>query len=121
MLTESEKQWLERREEMPGYFCLWCPLWDNEADCDGRSPHPFCPIFQRRERLLDAAEFSERVAAKLANIHFGTEDCQYCSNHINVNEYCGECKTASSDKRCLACRLKYARLKVEEEMDSNGQ
>ena len=66
----------------------------------------------------ESAEFEGRVAAKLANIHFGTEDCPYCSNHINVNEYCGECKTASTDKRCLACRMKYARLKVEEEMDN---
>lgn len=68
--------------------------------------------------LQEAAKFEARVAAKLANIHFGTEDCAYCSNHIPVNEYCGECKTASSDKRCLACRLKYARLAVEEEMDA---
>lgn len=72
---------------------------------------------KERRELLEAAAFESRVAAKLANIHFGTEDCPYCGNHISVNEYCGECKTASTDKRCLACRLKYAHLKVEEEMD----
>lgn len=106
MLTQSELAWLERREEMPGYYCLWCPLWDDEADCDGRSPHPFCPIFQRRERLWDALEFSERVAVKLAsweqNLIIPCMETAVCERH---------------PQDCPSCRLKYARLQVEEEMD----
>ena len=104
MLTDSEKLWLERREfihQCEGDY-IWAGYWEEGIEL---------------EVMQEAALFEARVAAKLANIHFGTENCAYCSNHINVNEYCGECKTASTDKRCLACRLKYARLKVEEEID----
>ena len=112
MLTESEKAWLERREEMPGYYCLWCPLWDDEADCDGRSPHPFCPIFQRRERLWDAAEFEARVAAKLADIKFHHE----LGNPDSCRLKYGKC--ANPSRSCVDCRLNAARIAVEEEMDN---
>jgi hypothetical protein len=122
MLTDSEKAWLKKKERILregkvwGAWCYACPNFGRDwAECYA---HQYCPIFNSHEALQEAALFEARVAAKLANIHFGTEDCPYCSNHINVNEYCSECKTASTDKRCLACRLKYARLKVEEEMDA---
>jgi hypothetical protein len=138
MLTESEREWLEQR----GCRTRKMPLYVNEyleslpyliEDLEvllhrikrkGWQRY-YADLFKEAERRAEAlakytkaAEFEARVAAKLANIHFGTEDCPYCSNHINVNEYCGDCKTASTDKRCLACRLKYARLKAEEEMDA---
>jgi len=73
---------------------------------------------KERRELWEAAEFEGRVAAKLANIHFGTEDCEYCSSHIRVHEYCGECHTADNSKHCQDCRLKAALLQVEEEMDN---
>lgn len=114
MLTESEREWVRENKTRNG--CIYarrCRYTCFEP--------PYCPVIPTKNDLMEAAEFESRVAAKLTNIHFGTEDCAYCGNHINMNEYCGECKTASSDKRCLACRLKYARLKVEEEMDGNGQ
>ena len=118
MLTESEKRWLRGRELSPRPYCASCI---NAKICAKTRKQCWCPTdgIDRYDAhiLQDALNFCERVAAKLANIHFGTEDCPYCGNHINVNEYCGECKTASTDKRCLACRIKYARLKVEEEMD----
>ena len=112
MLTQSEKRWLKKRKEWS--VCSYCSNIPQTMCLYGERPH-FCALLDVDYK--DAAEFSERVAAKLANIHFGTEDCPYCGNHINVNGYCGECKTASTDKQCLACRIKYARLKVEEEMD----
>ena len=112
MLTQSEREWLEDRRRVA--YCRYCNV-------SRLCANPFASgySYPLTGNMKDAAEFSERVAAKLANIHFGTEDCEYCSNHINVNEYCGECKTASTNKRCLACRIKYARLKVEEEMDGS--
>ena len=110
MLTDSEREWLKDRRNKA--YCRYCSVI---YLCSNPNASGFkCPLIPDYK---DAAEFSERVAATLANIHFGTEDCPYCSNHINVNEYCGECKTASTDKRCLACRIKYARQQVEEEMD----
>ena len=114
MLTESEREWLNNRDNHAEHFCRWCDTWET---CLGEFGAIFCPSWTQKVQLREAAEFEGRVSAKLANIHFGTEDCAYCSNHINVNEYCGECKTASTDKRCLACRIKYARQQVEEEMD----
>lgn len=126
MLTNSEKLWLKTRDSYEHFSCRYCPglpYYGPFTPAHGRPCARWC--FKQKERKAcwlasyyeDAAIFEARVAAKLANIHFGTEDCAYCSNHINVNEYCGECKTASTDRKCLACRLKYARLKVEEEMD----
>ena len=117
MLTESEKRWLIKRAKKWANFCDVC-IVGNE-NCKLTHFRKKCPTNIQTKDLLDALEFESRVAAMLANIHFGTEDCQYCSNHINVNEYCGECKTASTDKRCLDCRMKSARLKVEEEMDAD--
>ena len=112
MLTKKELQWLDNRGK---FSCWYCPDIPQAMCTMGERP-AHCAITDTDWK--ESAEFEGRVAAKLANIHFGTEDCPYCSNHINVNEYCGECKTASTDKRCLACRMKYARLKVEEEMDN---
>lgn len=96
MLTENELEWLEQRDEVPSLYCRWCGFFWDEAECDGRSLHPFCPLINRKERILDALEFSEKVVAILAASHY---------------------KKSS----CAEARLKAARLSVEEEMDADGK
>ena len=97
MLTESEKQWiawkcrLRRDKDLAGAFCQNCPhLGRHATGCYGE---PYCPLFPDWQ---DALEFSERVAARLAEIDF----------------------QPVADTR-PSVRLKYARLAVEEEMDAD--
>ena len=88
MLTDSEKAWLKRRQFFNGFYssgCLTCSL--NETLCDKTDCllHP---------DLEDALEFSERVAAKLADTFF----FELAPNDV---------------------RMMLARLEVEEEMDAD--
>lgn len=70
------------------------PLWE-----EGKSD-----LIDRIHELEDAAEFSERVALKIASTHGGFSFC---------DEYCGRYNIYD----CRWCRLKWARLAVEEEME----
>lgn len=118
MLTYNEQSWLawkkriSRAKNVSAAWCHKCP--QHGRDAAGCYGEPYCPLFPDWQ---DALEFEGRVVAKLANIHFGTEYCEYCSSHIRVHEYCGECHTADDSKHCQDCRLKAALLQVEEEMD----
>lgn len=92
MLTESEKQWLHNRKLSLNPYCGWCMRY---ALCC--NPHyQMCPT--QNTDLQDAAEFSERVAAKLA---------EYAAQKIGIR--------VSRPERLL----KAARLQVEEEMDAD--
>ena len=99
MLTNSEKAWLKRRQFFNGFYssgCLTCSL--NRTFCEKTD----CPL---HPDLEDALEFSERVAAELASWETLPVPCM---NDIVCNR---------SSLECASCRIKWARLTVEEEMD----
>lgn len=106
-LSEKEKDWLERRaaNEMAfdAFFCPHCEQFNVERDpylghCDDDSR---CPLTTQDFR--DAAEFEARVAVLLTD-----RDAPYMPPcHIVCNHR----------RKCRACRLMYARLAVEAEMD----
>ena len=112
MLTDNEKVWLECREKSYGYYCMWCDLW-----CDERGANPFCYTTIRKEKFADAAEFSERVAAKLANtasrLALGIGHDKECTELCDAANICKK----DEEMSCEWCFLKAARLEVEEEMD----
>ena len=100
MLTDSEREWLEERSWCRFLFqCGECPKYDPmrilhdkvEVPCKHFS---LCAAYTNSYDLADAAEFSERVAAKLADSFF-------------YEQYPAE------------IRLMLARLEVEEEMDND--
>lgn len=76
MLTESEKLWLHNRQAWRAiqrhgrrsewYSCVYCDYSGNKELC-GSSP---CRLEFSVASLIDALEFSERVAAKLADTFF---------------------------------------------------
>ena len=87
MLTTSEWEWLERREvihQCEGDY-IWAGYWEEGVEL---------------AVMQDAAEFSERVAARLA-----------------TDENCGVDEDCPPNKSFGWGRLKAARLAVEEEMD----
>ena len=116
MLTKSEKEWLKKREQWAkphngygdeGYFCEHCKI-----NCfDG------CPTEIRDgniDAFVDAAEFSEKVAAKLA---LGCESQTPCNGCWKAHwKYCNLRKGYWD---CADCFLKVARLAVEEEMNND--
>ena len=110
MLTEDEKRWLEEREQVELrhglYSCGHCK-WRSDVfdEYTGYCAAEFrdCPIMGD---YRDAAEFSERVAAKLAE----SEDCHITDDCVFFGEGI-----------CAWCKLKDARLAVEREMISEGK
>lgn len=87
MLTQSEREWLEEREvihQCEGDY-IWAGYWEEGVEL---------------EVMQEAAEFSERVAEKLA-----------------TDESCGVDEDCPPDMPFGWGRLKAARLAVEEAMD----
>lgn len=113
MLTDKEKRWLANRtpvccELLPsksfdGYPQSRCP------NCKYNLPRQ-CSIY--RSDYRDAAEFAERVAAKLTL----EEPCP-----LPGNADLDDCPYVTEDDgsafSCRWCRLKRARIAVEEEME----
>ena len=102
MLTKQEKKWLKERENRPA------PCGDRQEDCRGCLSR-FCILMPDYQ---DAAEFEARVAAKLTlkepcplPEHADLDDCPYFIEH------------EESAFSCRWCRLKRARIAVEEEME----
>lgn len=100
MLTESEKQWIEHREAMQ--FLTGTYIADFEE----------YPLWNPGKDWQEAAEFEARVAAKLANPHWAV-----CWNSDSCLEFDGSKDEPRWWWNCEWCRLKHARLQVEEEMD----
>lgn len=99
MLTEIERAWLERREvihQCKGYY-IWAGYWEEGVEL---------------EDIQDAAEFEARVAAKLANPQWAV-----CWNSDSCLEFDGSKDEPRWWWNCEWCRLKHARLQVDEEMD----
>ena len=103
MPDEKTLEWLERREyrlEKTGYYM---------SPWDFTNKTLFC--MTERPNWKDCAEFEARVAAKLAGT--GPEPCE----HGKV-KHCPWPRSVIEGKRmCSFCRMKYARVEVEEEMD----
>lgn len=94
MLTKNELQWLDNRGK---FSCWYCPDIPQAMCTMGERP-AHCAIMDTDWK--DAAEFSERVTAKLA-----------------ADENCGVDEDCPPDKPFGWGRLKAARLAVEEEME----
>lgn len=103
MLTDSEKAWLNNREifyACTGYFNRKGYSWEENLQI---------------EDMQDAAKFEARVAAKLASDHA----ISYYSLIGCLGDKPGTCdKFNRNGWDCADCRLKLARLAVEEEMDA---
>lgn len=103
-LTESEKQWLKQKEILDEVSEV-CYTVGSCEDCYAKES---CYLWPNDYR--DAAEFEARVAAKLA-----TMICdRFCADILN-NKVC--CRGHDDRSGMYACRLKRARLAVEEEME----
>lgn len=97
MLTENEREWLENREvihQCEGDY-IWAGYWEEGVEL---------------EVMKDAAEFSERVAVKMA---------KHIHNKPLVCETNWDCPYWPQGK-CAWCYLKAARIEVEEEMDNGA-
>lgn len=122
MLTQNEKEWLEKRKSEYFLSCLHCPgrykqkprsTWECMSFCWDNKVVTQCELSSQDMRYFkDAAEFEARVAVKLANPQWSP-----CWRGDSCLEFSGQ-----KDERwvwnCEWCRLKYARLAVEEEMDN---
>lgn len=106
-LTESEKKWLDERARRCAYFCIHSSDGRRDFPCLDwwHSPNN-CPL-EGAQDFRDVAAFEARVAARLA-----WENCP-CKRPRFF-----ECAkiTARDRKDVVRCRLKHARLAVEEEM-----
>jgi hypothetical protein len=112
MLTINEKRWLVQRK---GY-CNWCSVKFKTDSCFWVITAGLCPLYPRQVSTQDAAEFSERVAAKLAINDTSYLPCHQ-KGHENQCPYDNYCPT--DKKKTAWCKLKHARLQVEEEMDAD--
>lgn len=114
MLTEKEKEWLERRKVL----CTHCDLiargfcqGHNKTSCSHWDRfHCNNPVkrYKAFQDMQDAAEFEARVAEKLArNI------CYNCPDEPDGCHAAFEAPRRTGE----SCRMKHARLAVEAEMD----
>lgn len=112
MLTEKEKEWLERRKrhekEYGSVYCPYCDQFIAERDeyIGNCYDDLYCPLTDHF--LPDVAEFEARVACELTNPTGDymplciPDDCDFHDKH-----------------NCRECRLMYARIAVEAEMDGS--
>lgn len=96
MLTEHEREWMERRKN-PGHINKWGYPCSNPLSYD------------RLADFIDASEFEARVAVKLAQNEYMFIPCYLSGTKWD------DCPHEDWD--CNQCRIKYARLAVEQEMD----
>ena len=110
MLTEAEKNWLRRREGYLKYYCQHCQFFKpydtphvNPGWCQGDCW--CCPVAGKdiQYAFQDAAEFEARVAVLLTD----RDDTYIPPCHIVCSGY----------HNCRECRLMYARLAIEAEME----
>lgn len=115
-LSEKEKDWLERREKYPKLYCQHCQFFEpydtphvNPGWCSGDCW--CCPVVGKDilYSFQDAAEFEALVAVKLAQNEYIFIPCYLSGTKWD------DCPHKDWD--CNQCRIKYARLAVEQEMD----
>lgn len=105
MLTDSEKKWLEQRNAVQ--FMV------NQYRVPGTRDGYRIRKIQTAD-WRDAAEFEARVAVELSILPEDVHPCPYGATNRCSYDDCGNLH--------LGCRrsiLKYARLKVEEEMNAD--
>lgn len=124
MLTESEREWLRNRKGKNDlyFFCKYCTVPKEDDDCYWSHIIEACPVYPDIE---DAAEFSERVAAKLARwdneYHKDDHLCPYGDDDLDSYIPLCHCIVFCQDHPklgCIAAKLAWARMAVEEEMDN---
>lgn len=98
---------------MNGKFCKWCPREETDGCPENRftAPLRFCPVENQSGDFEDAAKFEARVARLLS-------DPAYIEKSLPCWCYTPDfsgCLDKTTD--CRWCRLKVARIEVEEEMD----
>ena len=118
MLTKSEREWLASRSHNP--WCDGhCPATHLSEDCYWLAAVGQCAVTTHEQMAWDAAEFGERVAAKLATEH------ENIMLNAGVCEACfawGTCFNGFEENDNAFCAhemLKAARIAVEEEMDGS--
>lgn len=137
MLTDSEKRWLKLRKLYEGvnyysyYSCMHCPEYNigrwhgykrpcNEACLSNGCPFIDIGSSQAVFDYIEAAEFEERVAAKLAEL-FATISLVGNTTEFDCESSCPAfsmcCTILHEGLPCDEAILMYARLQVEEEMD----
>ena len=111
MLTKNERKWLHQRRH---WNCIYCPPIPRTMCLMGERP-AYCAIADTDWK--DAAEFEGRVAEKLAWLaDLLAETNQYRPNCSDVCPAVDICPKGYVPD-CRRYLLKYARLKVEEEMN----
>lgn len=110
MLTESEREWLKTRDKKRSY-CVYCEATFGADSCYWKCVTESCAMYPD---MKDAAEFSERVAAKLSELPEDVHPCPYGATNRCSYDDCG-----NPHLGCRRSILKYARLAVEEEMDAD--
>ena len=100
MLTESELAWLTQRDDI-------------EVACDSYRVPGLDDGYDLDPDWQDAAEFEARVASKLANPQWAV-----CWNSDSCLEFDGSKDEPRWWWNCEWCRLKHARLQVEEEINA---
>lgn len=122
MLTINERRWLVQRK---GY-CDWCSVKFKTDNCFWVISADLCPLYPRQVSIQDSAEFSERVAARLARMMLRPNEykypCKYpCPNGVpELGCMCDmTALTGSYAVHCVDCILREVRLQVEEEMDAD--
>ena len=116
MLDKATLEWLERRKTVEDFCCTICdyePTDDIEFDvCLPKKEFFYNRSFNKMKPRCcegdykDALEFEARVAANLAN----GEDCHITDECVFFGEGV-----------CAWCKLKEARLAVEQEMIREGK
>lgn len=117
MLTYAERKWLQERENVPLFQCeKYCEYHvgkDSYFECT-YSPalsQEWCKNDACNQDWKDAVEFEARVASLLAQKEGAWEPCFYT--------HCPYGSVISAEE-CIQCRMKHARIAVEQEMEQEA-
>ena len=118
MLTDKDREWLEKREKRGAYYCYHCTDGRIHFECKDvwNSPNN-CPLEDAQD-FRDAAEFEARVAAKLVSNNF---PCRYCPDFRIATKCPLTTRGTVTDYGPFPCLLRQARLTVEAEMEQEGK
>jgi hypothetical protein len=116
ILTEKELKWLEEREA-PLYKCVKCKHHYVRSGCQYIPPYldDFCHLDADNQDWQDVAEFEARVAMK---VNIELLDISPCFQaDVCVEPHLFKYNDGGNGDGCNMCRLKYARMAVEADME----